>query len=200
MANADLSLDFLRVVESAAAAAAREIGRGRRKIADRQAVEAMRTELSTMPIRGRIVIGEGERDEAPMLFIGEEVGAAGPDHPEIDIAVDPLEGTNLCATGSPNAMAVLAAAPRGGLLHAPDIYMEKIVVGRRCRHVIDLDAPASLEDPVGDRQAGHHRPGWQDLGQVSTRASQIATLTDRASESQELAPRVRACPFDRVSA
>jgi len=141
MPKTDLSLEFLRVVEAAAAAAAREIGRGRRKVADQQAVEAMRTELASIPIRGRVVIGEGERDEAPMLFIGEEVGAGGSDHPEIDIAVDPLEGTNLCATGGPNAMAVLAAAPRGGLLHAPDIYMDKIVVGRRCRHVIDIDAP-----------------------------------------------------------
>ncbi|MHC4472604.1 MAG: fructose-bisphosphatase class II, partial [Planctomycetota bacterium] len=137
----DLSLHFLKVVEAAAIACARQIGRGERNLADRMAVEAMREKLSTVPIRGRIVIGEGERDEAPMLYIGEEVGSGDPEHPEIDIAVDPLEGTNLCALGKSNALAVLAAAPRGGLLHAPDIYMEKIVVGPASRDAIALDAP-----------------------------------------------------------
>jgi fructose-1,6-bisphosphatase class II len=139
----DLSLHFLKVVEAAAIACSRQIGRGERKLADRMAVEAMRAKLSTVPIRGRIVIGEGERDAAPMLYIGEEVGAGAANHPEIDIAVDPLEGTNLCALGRPNALAVLAAAPRGGLLHAPDIYMEKIVVGRTSKDAIDLDAPVA---------------------------------------------------------
>ncbi len=140
----DLSLDFLRVVEEAAIASARTMGLGDRHAADKAATEAMRKELATVPIRGRIVIGEGERDEAPMLFIGEEVGAPpkdGDNFPEIDIAVDPLEGTNLCAAGKPNAITVMAASERGGLLHAPDIYMQKLAVGPTCKGAVDLEAP-----------------------------------------------------------
>jgi fructose-1,6-bisphosphatase class II len=140
-----ISLDFLRVCEAAAIAAARTMGQGDRKYSDHVAVEAMRAVINTVPMRGRIVIGEGERDEAPMLYIGEEVGEAtvneAGDYPEIDIAVDPLEGTNLCALGANNAISVLAAAERGGLLNAPDIYMDKIVVGPSCRGAVDLDAP-----------------------------------------------------------
>ena len=139
----ELSLEFLRVVEQAAIAAAHTMGLGDRHAADEAAVKAMRAELSDVPIRGRIVIGEGERDEAPMLFIGEEVGSAGENAlPRVDIAVDPLEGTNLCATGAPNALAVLAASEPGGLLHAPDIYMQKLVVGPSCKGAVELDAPA----------------------------------------------------------
>ena len=139
----DLSLEFLRVVEKAAIAAARTMGYGDRHKADEAAVEAMRAELAEVSIRGRIVIGEGERDEAPMLYIGEEVGApaAGANSPQVDIAVDPLEGTNLCATGAPNALAVIAASEPGGLLHAPDIYMEKLAVGPSCKGAVELDAP-----------------------------------------------------------
>ena len=122
----DLSLEFVRVVERAAIAAARTMGQGDRKYSDQVAVEAMRKEMETVDIDGTIVIGEGERDEAPMLFIGEKVGHGGD---PVDIAVDPLEGTNLCATGATNAIAVLAASEKGGLLNAPDIYMEKLVVG-----------------------------------------------------------------------
>src|ERR1700755_2852377 len=135
--NSDLSLDFLRVVEQAAIACAHTMGQGDRHKSDKVAVEAMREALDTVPIDGTIVIGEGERDEAPMLYIGEKVGMA--THapkalfPEVDIAVDPLEGTNLCATGAGGAIAVLAASEKGGLLHAPDIYMEKMVVGARCK-------------------------------------------------------------------
>jgi fructose-1,6-bisphosphatase class II len=138
-----LEQDFIRVTEKAAVAAARTMGRGDRKQSDHVAVEAMRHELNELPISGRIVIGEGERDKAPMLFVGEQVGAlAGSEHGlGVDIAVDPLEGTNLCATGAPGAIAVLAAAERGGLLHAPDIYMEKIVVGPTAKGSIHLDAP-----------------------------------------------------------
>lgn len=136
----DLSLEFLRVTEHAAIAAARTMGYGDRHAADRAATEAMREWLGDVPIRGRIVIGEGERDQAPMLFIGEEVGE-GKDFPRVDIAVDPLEGTNLCATGAPNALAVIAAAEEGGLLHAPDIYMEKLCVGPSCKGAVELDAP-----------------------------------------------------------
>jgi len=142
----DLSLDFLRVVEQAAIACAQTMGQGDRHKSDQVAVEAMRAVMDSVPIDGNIVIGEGERDEAPMLYIGEKVGMAhkapnGRALPQVDIAVDPLEGTNLCATGAPNAIAVLAASERGGLLHAPDLYMEKLVVGPSSRDVVDLDAP-----------------------------------------------------------
>jgi fructose-1,6-bisphosphatase class II len=139
-----LSLDLVRVVEEAAVAAARTMGQGDREAADHEAVQAMRRAFEDVPIAGTIVIGEGERDEAPMLYIGEQVGAApvdGADYPEIDIAVDPLEGTNLCATGAANAIAVLAASERGGLLHAPDCYMQKIIAGPACSGALDIDAP-----------------------------------------------------------
>jgi fructose-1,6-bisphosphatase class II len=145
--SVNLSLDFLSVCEAAAIASARTMGQGDRKYSDHVAVEAMREQMDSVPMRGRIVIGEGERDEAPMLFIGEEVGEGyhenvdSEDYPEVDIAVDPLEGTNLCALGANNAIAVLAASERGGLLNAPDIYMDKIVVGPSCRGAIDIDAP-----------------------------------------------------------
>ena len=138
--DADLSLEFLRVVEQAAIACAHTMGQGDRNKSDQVAVEAMRRVMDSVPINGTIVIGEGERDEAPMLYIGEKVGIGG-EFTEVDIAVDPLEGTNLCATGAPNAIAVLAASNRGGLLHAPDLYMEKLVVGPSSKGVVDLDAP-----------------------------------------------------------
>jgi len=142
----ELALEFVRVVEEAAIASAKTMGQGDRKHADHVATEAMRRVMDTVPMRGTIVIGEGERDEAPMLYIGEQVGAPpvdGIEFPEVDIAVDPLEGTNLCATGSPNAITVLAASERGGLLHAPDCYMEKLVVGPSCKDAVDLDAPVA---------------------------------------------------------
>src|SRR5262252_7921315 len=144
--DADLSLEFLRVVEQAAIACAHTMGQGDRHHSDHVAVEAMRKTMDSVPIDGTIVIGEGERDEAPMLYIGEKVGMAhssgsGDRFEQVDIAVDPLEGTNLCATGAPNAIAVLAASNRGGLLHAPDLYMEKLVVGPSSRDHVSLDAP-----------------------------------------------------------
>jgi len=135
-----LSREFLRVVEEAAIAAARTMGYGDRRHSDHVAVEAMRTAMDTLPMRGTVAIGEGERDEAPMLFIGEKVGAHGENDPEVDIAVDPLEGTNLCATGEWNSIAVLAASNKGGLLHAPDCYMDKIIVGPSAKGVVHLDA------------------------------------------------------------
>jgi len=147
--NSDLSLDFLSVVEQAAIACAHTMGQGDGHKSDQAAVEAMRQCMDTVPIDGTIVIGEGERDEAPMLYIGEKVGIAhkpdrkGIPYPRVDIAVDPLEGTNLCATGAPNAIAVLAASDEGGLLHAPDIYMEKLVVGPSSKHAVSLDAPVT---------------------------------------------------------
>ena len=140
--EADLALEFLRVVEEAAIASAKTMGQGERKLADQVATEAMRSVMDSVPMDGTIVIGEGERDEAPMLYIGEKVGKHdGGHYPEVDIAVDPLEGTNLCATGSPGAITVLAASEKNGLLHAPDCYMEKIVVGPSCKGVVDLEAP-----------------------------------------------------------
>src|SRR6186713_2398183 len=148
--DSDLSLEFLRVVEQAAIACAHTMGQGDRHKSDQVAVEAMRRVMDTVPIDGTIVIGEGERDEAPMLYIGEKVGLvnaknlSGLRHvrfDEVDIAVDPLEGTNLCATGAPNAIAVLAASDKGGLLHAPDLYMEKLVVGPSSKDSVSLDAP-----------------------------------------------------------
>jgi fructose-1,6-bisphosphatase II len=142
----DLSLELTRVVERAAIACAQTMGQGDHMGSDRAAVEAMRQTLDDVPIDGTIVIGEGERDKAPMLYIGEKVGLAVRGHtglPTVDIAVDPLEGTNLCATGAPNAIAVLAASTQGGLLHAPDLYMEKLVVGPRARHAVSLDRPVA---------------------------------------------------------
>ena len=133
--------DFVAVTEAAAVAAAQTMGYGDRHRSDHVAVEAMRAALADMAIDGRVVIGEGERDKAPMLYVGEEVGRGRAGDLPVDFAVDPLEGTNLCATGASDAMAVLAASERGGLLHAPDIYMDKIVVGPTARGKVDLDAP-----------------------------------------------------------
>jgi fructose-1,6-bisphosphatase II len=142
MQDRNLALEVVRITEAAALASARLMGRGDRKLADHVAVEAMRVAFDAMDIRGTVVIGEGERDEAPMLFIGERVGAgwhgdAGPS-PRVDIAVDPLEGTNLCATGAPDAISVIAIADDGQFLNAPDTYMQKIAVGPEARGVIDL--------------------------------------------------------------
>lgn len=130
-------VEMLEVTEAAALAAGRWMGRGDKEAADKAAVEAMRTAFDSIAISGRIVIGEGERDEAPMLYIGEEVGAGGE---AIDIAVDPLEGTNLTAYGQPNSLAVLAFAPQGCLLHAPDTYMWKVATGPRAADAIHIDA------------------------------------------------------------
>ncbi|PYV91792.1 MAG: class II fructose-bisphosphatase [Acidobacteria bacterium] len=140
----ELSREFLRVVEDSAIAAARTMGTGDRNLADQAAVEAMRKVMDSIPMNGTIVIGEGERDEAPMLYIGERVGikeSAEAEFPGVDIAVDPLEGTNLCATGGPGAITVLASSEKGGLLHAPDCYMEKIIVGPASKGAVDLNAP-----------------------------------------------------------
>jgi fructose-1,6-bisphosphatase class II len=140
-----LAHQFVEVVESAAIACARTMGLGDKDRSDAAAVETMRESMQKVTMDGTIVIGEGERDEAPMLYIGERVGRGPGDgqheHPAVDIAVDPLEGTSLCATGTNNAIAVLAVAERGGLLNAPDCYMQKIVVGPSCRGAIDIDAP-----------------------------------------------------------
>ena len=135
-----LSLGLARVSEAAALAAARLIGRGDEKAADQAAVDAMRRQLNLLDIDGVVVIGEGERDEAPMLFIGEKVGTG--EGPAVDIALDPLEGTTLTAKDMPNALAVIAMAPRGSLLHAPDVYMDKLAIGPGYpENVVSLDMP-----------------------------------------------------------
>ncbi len=131
----NLAMEAVRATEAAAIACARLMGRGDNHGADQLAVDGMRRVLNSIPIDGTVVIGEGERDEAPMLYIGEKVGSGGP---KVDIALDPLEGTNLCAMGGPNSIAVLAFAEEGQFLHAPDTYMEKIAVGRSAKGAIDL--------------------------------------------------------------
>ena len=140
----NLALDFVRATEAAAISSAYWVGKGNEHEADNAAVEAMRKAFSIIDMEGTIVIGEGERDEAPMLYIGEKVGSG--KGMKLDIAIDPLEGTTITARGDPNAMSVFAAAPHGGLLNAPDTYMDKIAVGPKCVGAIDLDA--SVEDNI----------------------------------------------------
>ena len=135
-----LALDIVKVTEAAAIAAARHMGEGNIEQADAAAVAAMRSALSEIPIHGQVVIGEGERDEAPMLYIGEEVGSG--DGFGVDVAVDPVEGTNLVAKGLPNAIAIVAVTEKGGILHAPDVYMEKLVVPPQAAGKVDLRWPA----------------------------------------------------------
>jgi fructose-1,6-bisphosphatase II len=139
----NLALEVVRVTEAAALAAARFVGLGDREGADDAATEAMRQTFAYMHVRGRVVIGEGERDEAPMLYIGEALGDGAADAPEVDIAVDPLEGTNLCANGIGDALAVVAMAEHGQFLNAPDTYMDKIAVGPAARGAIDIRNSAS---------------------------------------------------------
>ena len=150
----NLALELVRVTEAAAVACSSWTGRGQKNEADNAAVEAMRLAFDTVAIDGTVVIGEGEMDEAPMLYIGEKVGAGGP---AMDIAVDPLEGTNLCAKDMPNAMTMVALAEKGNFLHAPDVYMEKLVVGPNLpADLIDLDAP--IEKTIRDIAAAKGKP------------------------------------------
>lgn len=142
----NLALEFVRVTEAAALSCSRFMGRGEKDKADQAAVDAMRRAFDGVFFQGVVVIGEGERDEAPMLYIGEKVGGGDAQSPQIDIALDPLEGTNLCAYGQPGALAVVAVAERGKFLHAPDTYMNKIAVGPKAKGVINIEA--SIEDNV----------------------------------------------------
>src|SRR5579862_4366264 len=207
-----LSLEFLRVVEAAAIASARTMGLGDWRKSDQMAVETLRSAMDSVGMDGTIVIGEGERDEAPMLFIGEKVGAAVRDkshkYPEVDIAVDPLEGTNLCATGSPNAIVVLAASERGGLLHAPDCYMEKIISGPACRDALDIDAPVKYNLKAIahclDRQVKDlvimvlDRPRHQELiAQIRQAGARIRLIPD-GDLSAGIAAAVRGAGVDAV--
>jgi len=200
-----LSLEFLRVVEQAAIACASSIGHGRRKHSDKLAVEAMRTAMESVRMDGTIVIGEGERDEAPMLYIGEKVGMGADldgDHPAVDIAVDPLEGTNLCATGAPNAIAVLAATEKGGLLHAPDLYMEKLVVGPAAKGKVSLDAPvgetlkiiAKSATPSSSPTSAPPAPASSSsVTATSARPSAPPSAAPASTQSWERAAPPRAC-------
>lgn len=180
------TLDFVKVTEAAALAASRWMGRGERDIADGAAVEKMREMLNEMDIDGRIVIGEGERDEAPMLFIGEELGRGGF---AVDIAVDPVEGTNLVANGLPNSIAVMALSERGGLLHAPDSYMQKLAVGPKAAPYVHIDASVAenleavanaLERPINDVTVVIlDRPRHADLiAEVRAAGARIKLISD----------------------
>ncbi|MEZ0392023.1 MAG: class II fructose-bisphosphatase [Pseudobdellovibrionaceae bacterium] len=155
----NLALELVRITEAAALACARFMGRGDEKAADKAAVDAMRKAFDTLRIDGTVVIGEGERDEAPMLYIGEKVGQRTEDSPAIDIALDPLEGTTICANGGVGSISVIAVAEKGNFLHAPDTYMAKIACGPAAKGLIDIDASATeniervakaLEKPVED--------------------------------------------------
>jgi len=155
----NLALEFVRITEAAALACAQWTGHGDEKAADKAAVDAMRRAFDSVNIDGTVVIGEGERDEAPMLYIGEKVGNKGPQAPAIDIALDPLEGTTICATGGVGSISVIAVAERGNFLHAPDTYMDKIACGPQAKGVIDIDktptenihnVAEALKKPVGD--------------------------------------------------
>ncbi|HEY1080296.1 MAG TPA: class II fructose-bisphosphatase [Bdellovibrio sp.] len=139
----NLALEFVRVTEAAALASARWVGRGEEKTADAAAVDAMRKAFDSIRMDGTVVIGEGERDEAPMLYIGEKVGMKSDDAPALDIALDPLEGTTICATGGPGSISVIAVAEHGKFLHAPDTYMDKIACGPAARGKIDIDKSAT---------------------------------------------------------
>ncbi|MCL6499982.1 MAG: class II fructose-bisphosphatase [Firmicutes bacterium] len=185
-------LEFVQVTEAAALAAARLMGRGDGEAVDRVAVEAMRGALAQLPIRGRVVIGEGERDEAPMLYIGEEVGA-GTGYP-VDIAVDPVEGTNLVARGQPNAISVIAASERGGILHAPDVYMEKLIVGPSAAGRVDLRWPVARNL---NTIAGSLRRSVQDITVVILDRPRHAGLIDQVREA---GARIRLIPDGDVSA
>ena len=198
--TSDLSLAFLGVVEQAAIACAHTMGQGDQHKSDTAAVEAMRACLDEVAIDGTIVIGEGERDEAPMLYIGERVGrgAAREDgrgaFPQVDIAVDPLEGTTLCATGAPNALAVLAASDRGGLLHAPDLYMEKLIVGPSARQAVSLDAP------VGENLQGIARALERRVEDLVVVVLDRPRHADLIRQIREAGARIRLIPDGDVAA
>jgi len=189
MDDRNLALDLVRVTEAAAIACARTMGQGRPEYSDQHAVSAMRAAFEPLPIDGTVVIGEGERDEAPMLYIGEQVGRAGAEDPSMDIACDPLEGTDLCAHGRPGAIAVIAMAPEGNLLNAPDIYMDKIAVGPDGRGAIDIDrSPTENLRALADAKDADvedltviilDRPRHEDLiAEVREAGARIKLITD----------------------
>ncbi|MFZ3229170.1 MAG: class II fructose-bisphosphatase [Pseudobdellovibrio sp.] len=185
----NLALEFVRITEAAALASAKWMGRGDEKAADQAAVDAMRKAFDSVRIDGTVVIGEGERDEAPMLFIGEKVGLKRDDSPAIDIALDPLEGTTICATGGVGAISVIAVAERGGFLHAPDTYMDKIATGPNAKGMIDIDLSATEnvnrvaegnKKPIGDVTVVIlNRPRHKDLiAEVRKTGARIHLIDD----------------------
>ena len=189
MDDRNLALDLVRVTEAAAIACARTMGQGQPEVSDQHAVSAMRAAFEPLPIDGTVVIGEGERDEAPMLFIGENVGRGHDEDPVMDIALDPLEGTDLCANGRPGAIAVIAMAPEGNLLNAPDIYMDKIAVGPAGRGVIDIDkSPTENLEALAEAKGVHvndltviilDRPRHEDLiEEVREAGARIKLISD----------------------
>jgi fructose-1,6-bisphosphatase class II len=185
----NLALEFVRITEAAALACSTWMGRGDEKAADKAAVDAMRKAFDSVRIDGTVVIGEGERDEAPMLYIGEKVGRKTDDAPEIDIALDPLEGTTICATGGVGAISVIAMAEKGNFLHAPDTYMDKIACGPGARGAIDIDASATqnvnrVAEALG-KKVGEltvvimERPRHKDLiAEVRKTGARIQLITD----------------------
>ncbi|MGH9458370.1 MAG: class II fructose-bisphosphatase [Thermoanaerobaculia bacterium] len=192
--ESSIELGFLRATEKAAIAAARTMGYGNRRHSDQVAVEAMREELNGLRMRGRIVIGEGERDRAPMLYTGEEVGRGDDSHMEVDIAVDPLEGTNLCALGAPNSIAVLAASEKGGLLHAPDIYMEKLVVGP-----VGADQ-VSLEKSPGENLRALAKSFGRDVDELTVVVLDRDRHADLIAQIREVGARIKLIPDGDLSA
>lgn len=152
----NLALEFVRITEAAALNSAKLVGLGQKDAADQAAVDAMRRAFNDVMVKGVVVIGEGERDEAPMLYIGEEVGCGNESSPQIDIALDPLEGTNLCAYGAPGAISVIAVAERGNFLHAPDTYMDKIAVGPKAKGAIDINK--SVEENIASVSKALDKP------------------------------------------
>jgi fructose-1,6-bisphosphatase II len=185
----NIGLEAVRLTEAAAIASARLMGRGDEKAADQAAVDAMRKAFNELHIRGTIVIGEGERDEAPMLYIGEKVGKGDQTDPEVDIALDPLEGTTITATGGPNALSVIAMADKGNLLNAPDTYMDKIAVGPSAAGAIDLGkSPSQNLRAIADKKGVYvddltviilHRPRHEKLiAEVRQTGARIKLIGD----------------------
>lgn len=189
----NLHLDFLRVTEAAALSCAKWVGKGDRDNADNAACEAMRRTLGELDICGTIVIGEGERDEAPMLYIGEKVGNG--EGPSVMIAVDPLEGTNLCANGTPNAISVLAAAVegKGFLMHAPDCYMEKLVVGAECKGVVDITLPPRVNVRLMAKALG------KDLDEITIGVLERPRHDQLIEDIREVGARVHLIPDGDLS-
>lgn len=194
----NLALEFVRITEAAALASARYMGRGDEKAADQAAVDAMRRAFDTVNISGVVVIGEGERDEAPMLYIGEKVGRQGADSPHVDIALDPLEGTTICAKGGVGSIAVIAIAEKGKFLHAPDTYMDKIACGPAARGLIDIDkspeenvhiVAKALNKPVEDVTVVIlDRPRHADIIQAVRRSGARIRLISDGDVSAGIAP------------
>lgn len=190
----NLALEFVRATEAAAIACARLMGRGERNMADQAAVDSMRKALDSIEVKGTVVIGEGERDEAPMLYIGEKFGKGDQDSIEVDVALDPLEGTNLCALGHYDAMSVIAIADKGNFLHAPDTYMDKVAVGPLCRGKIRYEMSTKEKLETVARVKG------KDMGEVTVVILDRPRHEKLISEVRALGCRIRLMSDGDVSA